>query len=57
MTAAPSTTAGMSRIEERMFFFEKKNQKAFLSGAHVATGADRRGKSLLLLFFRKEVLP
>jgi hypothetical protein len=40
-----------------MFFFEKKNQKTFTLGARGATGADRRCKSFLLLFFKKEVLP
>jgi hypothetical protein len=34
-----------------VFFFEKKNQKTF------SHGSDReRGKSFLLLFFKKEVL-
>jgi hypothetical protein len=42
----------------KKFFFEKKNQKTF-PGLVCATG-DRlgsKGKSLLVLFFRKELLP
>jgi hypothetical protein len=40
----------------KKFFFEKRTKKLLDSGARVATGADRRGKSFLLLFFKKEVL-
>jgi hypothetical protein len=41
-----------------MFFFEKKNQKTFTHGARLSRRVrDSTHKSLLLLFFRKEVLP
>jgi len=36
------------------FFFEKKSKKLLDSGARVVTGADRRDKSFLVLFFKKE---
>jgi hypothetical protein len=40
-----------------MFFFEKKNQKTFVcSGTRVASVSDQRGKSFLVLFFKKEHL-
>jgi hypothetical protein len=40
-------------LEGRMFFFEKKNQKTFISCACPQV-TQRGNKSLLLLFFRKE---
>jgi hypothetical protein len=50
------------RGEQEDFFFEKKKQKTFarlvprtLDHAHV-TRQQRRSKSFLLLFFKKEVL-
>jgi len=45
-----------------MFFFEKKNQKTFIPGLFQlgrpwpSMREQRRNKSLLLLFFRKEGL-
>jgi hypothetical protein len=46
-----------STKESKQFFFEKKNQKTFIRLTHLSgEGTARRMKSLLLLFFRKEVL-
>jgi len=40
-----------------MFFFEKKNQKTFVSFVRVCCNTRvQRHKSFLLLFFKKEVL-
>jgi hypothetical protein len=42
----------------KQFFFEKKNQKTFISyGMRFRRDPRQRHKSLLLLFFRKEGLP
>jgi len=45
----------MIGLEERMFFFEKKNQKTFVPLDH-AGGTTRRpgAKVFLLLFFQKK---
>jgi hypothetical protein len=42
----------------RMFFFEKKNQKTFMSAVAALSGKvrDSTDKSFLLLFFKKEGL-
>jgi hypothetical protein len=40
-----------------MFFFEKKNQKTFVSWARVGRWSATANKSFLLLFFKKEGLP
>jgi hypothetical protein len=37
-----------------MFFFEKKNQKAFAHGVRLPEGLSQTSKSFLLLFFKKE---
>jgi hypothetical protein len=43
----------------RFFFFEKKKQKTFGRAVAVlsGTGRDSAGKSFLVLFFKKELLP
>jgi hypothetical protein len=43
--------------KERMFFFEKKNQKTFAFLARADRTPATANKSFLLLFFKKEVLP
>jgi hypothetical protein len=39
-----------------VFFFEKKNQKTFVTWLGAAPRSERNAKSFLLLFFKKEVL-
>jgi hypothetical protein len=48
---------GRSPAEERMFFFEKKNQKTFSYGVRCRGVRDSTVKSFLLLFFKKEDFP
>jgi hypothetical protein len=43
--------------KERVFFFEKKNQKTFVLLRTLPARYTPMVKSLLLLFFRKEGLP
>jgi len=40
-----------------MFFFEKKNQKTFITWRAPRRQRAQRDKSFLLLFFKKEDLP
>jgi hypothetical protein len=59
-----SNRPGGSTIEKegKQFFFEKKNQKTVVCFGQqlfspVNSALDAMGKSFLLLFFKKEVLP
>jgi hypothetical protein len=48
----------MKKGKEEVFFFEKKNQKTFITLAPSPRHARRQiDKSFLLLFFKKEDLP
>jgi hypothetical protein len=47
----------MGRVEGRMFFFEKKNQKTLMSCRVLAARHPTGTKSFLLLFCKKEGLP
>jgi hypothetical protein len=42
---------------KKLFFFEKKNQKPFMSLRMLPAGPRQPGKSFLLLFCKKEDLP
>ena len=49
--------AVLRQAGSKRFFFEKKNQKTFIRlGTAVPQPRPKRMKSLLLLYFRKEVL-
>jgi hypothetical protein len=49
--------AGRQPALRKMFFFEKKNQKTFARAVADPPESYAKGKSFLLLFFKKEDLP